>query len=315
MKLDFIASALFAAGCAAFASCDPQAFTMNVEMRYPSSSKLALDGKSVAVVYLDSDVGRDSVFNEYLAGGFASSLEKDYFGGEVVVDLFRIVQRAGVDYSVPDSLRSLVMQTGDDVVFLFSAPEFGETGISEVQKSASGDSLYHTVSLPVKIQLFAYDSMNKADSVMSWQGSRKIVKPVPYSGDGTSDVTDNAFWQSLGTQGEQLGKASARIFRPSWQEEQFTFIYFDSPEAWNKASEAAYSFKWQDAVSEWMKLLDTGNPMRRSCAEYNIAVACFLNGEGRLALEWLDRSDADFPVSLSSSLRKRIEAWLQVSSK
>ena len=93
---------------------------------------------------------------------------------------------------------------------------------------------------------------------------------------------------------------------PTWKSEQYTVIYFDSPEAWNTASEAAYNFKWHDAVKEWMTLVDTNNLMRRSCAEYNIALGCYMMGDNELALKWLDRSDADYPVSLSSGLRKRI---------
>ena len=62
-----------------------------------------------------------------------------------------------------------------------------------------------------------------------------------------------------------------------------------------------------EAIEAWMTLLDTNNPMKRSCAEFNIAQACFLNGEYALALKWLDRSDADYPVSLSTNLRKRIQ--------
>lgn len=57
-----------------------------------------------------------------------------------------------------------------------------------------------------------------------------------------------------------------------------------------------------------MKLLDTNNNLRRSCAEFNIAAACFLMGDNELALKWLDSSDEDYPISLSSTLRKRIQS-------
>ena len=57
----------------------------------------------------------------------------------------------------------------------------------------------------------------------------------------------------------------------------------------------------------WISLLDTNNPMKRSCAEYNIATACFLMGDNELALKWLNSSDEDYPISLSKTLRKRIQ--------
>lgn len=308
MKLNVLTAILCASGCvAALTSCAPQAFTMNVEMRYPSSTGISFDGKSVAVVYLDADAARDSVFNEYLANGFASSIEKDYFGGEQAVSLYRMNKNLNADYSDKDSLRHFVMETGDDIVFVFDAPEFGDVSISDLQESASDNSTYYTVSTPVKIKLYAYDSMNKADTVYLWQGNRKVVTTVPYTSSLTRSDAADQFWTKLETPGEQFGKASAKIFKPTWKAEEFTFIYYDSPQAWDTASQAAYSFKWKEAIEAWMTLLDTNNPMKRSCAEFNIAQACFLNGEYALALKWLDRSDADYPVSLSTNLRKQIQ--------
>lgn len=57
-------------------SCDPQAFSMNIEMRYPSKSGINLTGKSVAVVYLEDGAGKDSVFSRNMADSFAASLER-----------------------------------------------------------------------------------------------------------------------------------------------------------------------------------------------------------------------------------------------
>ena len=51
--------------------------------------------------------------------------------------------------------------------------------------------------------------------------------------------------------------------------------------------------------------------MKKACAEYNIAVACYMLGDYALALEWLDRSDADNNMpTLSDAMRKRINARL-----
>ena len=58
----------------------------------------------------------------------------------------------------------------------------------------------------------------------------------------------------------------------------------------------------------WMRLLDTGNMLKRACAEYNIAAACCIMGEKELAVQWLDRADADYQLPYSSTLRSRIAA-------
>ena len=72
----------------ALASCAPQAFVVRSEMRGPSKSGLSLAGKSMAVVYLTDGNPRDTLFNASAAGGFASRLEEEYFGGEREIELF-----------------------------------------------------------------------------------------------------------------------------------------------------------------------------------------------------------------------------------
>ena len=296
--------------CALY-SCDPQAFSMNVEMRYPSKSGLDLSGKSIAVVYLENDPKRDSVFNEYMANGFASSLEKEYFGGESSVSLYRKARSASGDYSSVDSLANLVMSTGDDVVFLFDAPEFGDVKVSDRQSAPGDTAMYYDVSIPLKIKLYAFDSMAGKDTVMMWNGSRNIKQTVTADVYTSKDDVYGMVWPSMSASGEAVGQMSSKIFMPTWVTEQYTLVYFDSPDDWDTASEAAYNFKWKEAVSIWLKLVDTNNVTRRSCAEYDIALACYMLGDNALALKWLDQSDADYKLPLSAGLRKRIQSRMR----
>ena len=81
--------------------------------------------------------------------------------------------------------------------------------------------------------------------------------------------------------------------------------YFDS-EKWYEPLIKAEQCDWYGALELWLQLLQSKDPLKRSCAEYNIAVACHLLGDNKLASEWLDRSDAECELSMSSSLRKRL---------
>ena len=157
------------------------------------------------------------------------------------------------------------------------------------------------------MNLYAYDSMGKIDTVYTWSGSRTLNAAV--STDAYTDPKEKA-WGALSMQGQKIGEMSSRIFMPEWKAEQYTFIYFES-DGWDAASQAAYSYKWKEAIEEWMKLLETNNTLKRSCAEFNIATACYMLGDNELALKWLDRSDEDYPVSLSSGLRKKINARMK----
>ena len=100
----------------------------------------------------------------------------------------------------------------------------------------------------------------------------------------------------------------AQSFKTRWKTEPYSLAYFDT-EKWYKALDKAEAYDWKGAMDQWFKLLDTNDLMRRACAEYNIALACYMLGDYALAEQWLDRSDADNKLpNMSDTLRKRIEA-------
>lgn len=307
MKRSLLSAIAALSALVALQSCDPQAFSMNVEMRYPSSSGMSIDGKSVAVVYLNEDSAKDSVFNEYLANGFASAIEKNYFNGAEAVNLYKMPKVGGGVYSNADTLINLIVDTGCDIVFLFDAPEFGNVQIKEQKTSTSGT--YYPVSVPVAIKLYGFDSLSGSDTVRVWTGTRMLSANMEASL-GRQAAADS-LWNRIGSSAENLGEVSARTFAPVWKEETYTFIYYESPEAWLAAAQYATDYKWNEAMKVWISLLDTNNPMKRSCAEYNIATACFLMGDNELALKWLNSSDEDYPISLSKTLRKRIQSRIR----
>lgn len=304
MKRSLLSAIAALSALVALQSCDPQAFSMNVEMRYPSSSGMSIDGKSVAVVYLNEDSAKDSVFNECLANGFASAIEKNYFNGAEAVNLYKMPKVGGGVYSNADTLINLIVDTGCDIVFLFDAPEFGNVQIKEQKTSTSGT--YYPVSVPVAVKLYGFDSLSGSDTVRVWTGTRMLSANMEASL-GRQAAADS-LWNRIGSSAENLGEVSARTFAPVWKEETYTFIYYESPEAWLTAAQYASDYKWNEAMKVWISLLDTNNTMKRSCAEYNIATACFLMGDNELALKWLNSSDEDYPISLSKALRKRIQA-------
>lgn len=133
------------------------------------------------------------------------------------------------------------------------------------------------------IKLYCYDGMDKSDQVKSYSG--------------TIPTLDNV---------QEYGKVMANTFRSQWKTESYTFAYYDS-EKWYSALDKAEAYDWKAAMEQWMTLLNTNDPLRRSCAEYNIAVACYMLGDYELAEKWLDRSDADNKLpNMSDALRKRI---------
>lgn len=141
---------LVAAAFLMLASCSPQSYLLPMEIRQGSVSGMDLGGgKTISVVYLsDSDTAAQSRHFK-LAEQLARSLEDGYYGGNhEAVDLYCLDRTIGADYTARDTLISLIVRTGDDVVFLLH----GDNPETETY------------------QLSALDSMSGSDDVLSFAG-------------------------------------------------------------------------------------------------------------------------------------------------
>jgi len=290
-------------------SCSPLTFNLGVEMRGPSKTGLSLGGKNLSVAYLDDGKASDSLFLASISEGFSQVVEKDYFGGEEVVDIYRIERQPGVDYLSKDVMVRLLVETDSDVTFLFDLESIGETSFSapeKVSSAVSSDSTYFVeASTPFAIKLYVYDAMNVQDTVLVFNGKSVVKSPVYTDGDEAGPVLLEKAMKSIYEPGYSIGKQSAGIFLSTWQHNNFTLYYYDDSE-WYKASQAAYDYKWTTAMDTWMSMLDTKDMRRRSCIEYNLAVVNCILGQKSIASQWLDRSDADYRLPESSDIRRKI---------
>ena len=295
-------------------SCSPSRHAVQIEMRYPSKSGVELAGKTIAVAYLSDGQHHASRFNAAMAEGFVSELEKDYATGDGSVALYEIPLRKGVDYTLRDSMLNYLVASNSDVFFLFDLPQLGQmkvSGATKVAAPASKDSSHvSSASIQYKLRLSCYDAMNPDDKVLAF-GGVSTSSPDVYS-DGklsVSETTEKAY-EVLPAAAFQSGREVADAFKSQWKHEQYSIVYFES-QKWYDALALAEQYEWRTAIDIWIGLLDTSDIMKKACAEYNIAVACYMLGDYSLALEWLDRSDADNKMpTLSDAMRKRIQTRL-----
>lgn len=291
-------------------SCGPSKHAVHVEMRHPSKAGVDLAGKSLSVVYLEDGNKEKAAFGEAMADGFAYALEQDYATGEGSVGVYHMTRVPGGDYSSKDTLVSLLMDTGADFVFLLDTVTFGQMAIggpSHVALPASADSSYvSTASLPYTIRMYGFDAMNKDENVYAFGGSSSLQPAVYSDGNQPREIMLEKAWKAMPADAWEAGRMVAASFESQWKHEQYSITYFDG-DAWYKALDRAESYDWKGAMDIWFKLLETNDLLRRSCAEYNIAVSCYMLGDYGLALSWLDRSDTDSKLPISDALRKRIE--------
>ena len=291
------------------AACSPQTLTMNVEMRYPSKSGIDLSRKSIAVVYMDDGTPVDTLFSSAVASGLAASLEEDYFGGAQVISIYKVP----ADSVTLDLMHGLVMDSGDDVIFLLEAPSFGEVAFGEnmvVQHARSVDSAFVApAQIPFSSRVHVYDSMDTSDQVKRFGGSSVLRTRVYNNGiTATSFLAEKAL-SSLGTAAHNVGTQTSNPFLSTWRTERYSLYYYDNlDDRWTEAAEYAFSYQWHKAIDLWLKLLSPKNGEKRACASYNLALAFYMLGDLPLAEKWLDQADDAFSLSLSPGLRKRIEA-------
>lgn len=292
-------------------SCGPSRHAVQVEMRYPSKAGIELSGKTISVVYLENQDKTAADFNSHMADGFAYALEEEYGTGEGSVPVFSMHRSKNGNYADKDTLFSLLMDTGSDVVFLIDTVTLGSIivdGAARIATPVSPDSSYLSVAhMPFTLKMYSFDAMDKSGSVKKYGGTSE-AQPMVYSDGKDSSVRQyEKAMKSLPAAAWEVGNEMADSFRSQWKHEQYSLTFFDS-EKWYRALDRAESYDWKGAMDIWMDLLKTNDLMKRSCAEYNIAVACYMLGDYSLAAEWLDLSDADTPIPYSDALRKRITA-------
>ena len=292
----------------ALAACSPQTLTLSVDMRHPSKSGIDLSRKSMSIVYMD-DGTADSTFSNGVASSLARSLEEDYFAGREAIGVYKIP----ADSVSLDLMHRLVMDTGDDVVFLLGPPAFGEVALSEnaaVKNSVSVDSAFVAqAQIPYNARLFVYDSMDKQDRLQLFRGSSILRTQVFSNGVTAPEFLKEKALEAKDLGADLVGKQISNRFVPTWKTEGYSLYYFEGwDEDWIEALSLAYDMNWKAAADIWMKKVNENSYTKRACACYNTALAFYMMGDLNLATKWLDRADQFGTPSLSPGLRKRIEA-------
>ena len=261
------------------ASCGPSVYTLAVEMRQPSNSGLDFGGKEIAVMYIDEEdtLSLVSKFNKAFAEGLSLAVT-DMNSGDDQVYVYRLPENPSLNYADKDTLVSLLMHVNSDVIFLLDKMDLPIS----VQNERSGN---------VRSAAHIYDSMNKLDKVFYFGANTFVANGV-----------NN---KNVAKKGMMAGKEFATSFKPNWKLKNFPVLYYGS-QKWEDATMLAYEYKWKEAMTLWMDCLETNNYLKRSCACYNISLACYMLGDYELALEWLDSSDADCKLSISDTHRENI---------
>lgn len=264
------------------AACSPQVYPLYLEVRQPSSSGLNLNRKSMSIVYMEGNNNLDSLFERRAASAMARSLEEDYFDGEEVVGLYSV---PSLDTVTVENMRSLVMDTDKDVVFLLST-----------QMDVPQDTTV-AMSIPLKARMYVYDSMGE-DKVRSFKGS---------------SVMNVARMQDLEEKADDVGKTISGRFLSGWKTESFSYYFFDdfSVDEWVEGIQFANDGAFAKSADVWMTLVKKGSSIKRACAAYNLAMTFYLMEDYEMSAKWLALAEKMEDLALTPGFRTRLNAYLE----
>lgn len=200
----------------------------------------------------------------------ASSFSRNLSAEYASVDtaaIFTLEYSDSTDFSSKSNIAEILTGTGCDVLFFFGVPSFSEGSYSQ--------------------PILVYDSLNKSDKIVSFEAK----------GEAGEDMA---------SAGSAVGKGIADTFAPQWKEEIFSVISFGGVK-WSEAEAYAADCEWKKAIEIWLDIVVNNDSSVRAAAEYNIALGCFMSAMPELAIEWLDRADADYGYPCSKDLRARIK--------
>ena len=164
-------------------------------------------------------------------------------------------------------------------------------------------------------KLIVIEQANNEEWMLSFARAQSKLQDhggVMVSAKKAADMLGISVWQLYRIKDDEktfsrLGRAYADMFLSTWEQGSYSVVYFENGEnAWHIGAEAADDYRWKDAMDAWMTLLGTKNMLKLGCAEYNIALACYMLGQKSLAIEWLDKADEDYFIAPSVELRRRI---------
>lgn len=264
------------------AACSPQVYPLYLEVRQPSSSGFNLNRKSMSIVYMEGDNNLDSLFERRAASAMAHSLEEDYFDGEEVVGLYSV---PSLDTVTVENMRSLVMDTDKDVVFLLST-----------QMDIPQDTTV-AMSIPLRARMYVYDSLGE-DKVRSFKGS---------------SVMNLARMQDLEEKADEVGQTISGRFLSGWKTESFSFYFFDdfSVDEWVEGIQYANDGAFAKSADVWMTLVKKGSGIKRACAAYNLAMVFYLMEDYEISSKWLSMAEKMEDLALTPGLRTRLNAYLE----
>lgn len=289
-----------------FAACAPQAAFFQVDVRDMQGRDLDISGKQAAVFSLVGNGGADSIRGGNAALALAKKLGQDR-GLENPLPVFSLplLDFAGFGASGYDKdyLHELMLTTGADLQIFVNSLKFGHYDVQDTG-GYIGEYGERIVVLPYSVEMDIYDALN--DTLLVQQAAEDTVYMAVLAQASRKDygpLVAAKLPDVCRMVGESLGSTLTR----QWNRQERMLVNYEGNEKWERPLAMALDFKWKEAVELWMPLVSDPNSRKASYAAYNIAVACDMLGQKKLAADWAAFSVSKFKFRENMQLQKQLQ--------
>lgn len=278
-----------------FTSCAPQAKYFYVDVQSNRESYLPINAPEYGIFPVTKDRDADSLCIVNAALGMADKIEKDHQLKNGTIEIFEVPNSEFTGFTNNNESQQqqynksyatdLMLKTGQHNQIFLSDIRFSNVKDATVAYGYNSSELKNLI-VPYSVKMSVYNALTDTLICNRVVNDSIILQAVCTKTDLNN--LNSIAYRYLPDISRKLGEILASSLTPQWETQEKLLISYSGNKEWEKAYQLAYKFKWKEAIDIWMKLASVDSPKKSSCAAYNIAVACQITEDYKLAKKWAE---------------------------
>ena len=278
-----------------FTSCAPQAKYFYVDIQANSSSYIPINADEYGIFPVTGSRSIDSLCVVNVALGMAQKIEKDNKLTSGTINIFAVPSSEFSGFTNNEESQQQQYNKSYATDLMLKTDQHKQIYLSDLKFSNVTESTttygYNSTELknllvPYSVKMSIYNSLT--DSMLCNKTIQdSILLQVVCTKTDLNNLNTVAY-RYLPDLSNKIGEVLASSLTPQWETQEKLLITYSGERVWEKAYQLAYDFKWKEAINIWMQLASSQNPKKASCAAYNIAVACQISEDYKLAKQWAE---------------------------
>lgn len=269
--------------------CMPQAYYLNIDEQSNNKPIIPNNITDITIFPVTSSNFNDSTIIVMAALGVAEKFEKDRLLPKESIKVYTLpksefVEANKEELNSKDYALSLMAKTGAENQIYLQNLKFGKYTVQELEITKSL-GIYNLV-IPYWISITIYNPAK--DSILYTENINGNINLQVDGENLKSKELNRNLLSYLPDIAKTIGEQLATILSPQWETKEIVLITYPEDKNWDKAVQLAEEFKFEQAINIWMQLSQTQNIKKSAYAAYNIALACQILENYKLAQDWIN---------------------------